>query len=867
MNHVRPNARREKVAEERIARVRKETDLAALVSGANVRLRRDGGDLRGLCPFHDDHSPSLVVFTGGDGEQRFRCYGCEAKGDAIEWVRRLEGLDFVAAVERLEGVLGTTPVATARARAAHALHDTAPSCADAIRARLRRMGGKQVGRWQYLDAEGALVGGCLRFDPPEGRKRKEIRYFWRHGAKWSEQVRRDAPLYGLPEILAADPATPILVVEGEKTADAARRCGFIATTSPYGAGKGDHADWSPLRDRVVLLSPDNDDAGERHVADVSERCRAAGARDVRVVRLADSWPEMPPKGDLADLLDHRGDPDAVRAEVLDLASRAPSTPEPPDRGGRIASSAGDGEPSATTDGGSEPKVERDAAGAAPDQDAPDAAGEQRPGTDEETDLAALPIRFLAYPVHALPEPLRSFAEAGSRQFGVDASFLAMPLLAGAAAAIGSTRILRATDGGAPREYPAILWTAIVAPQGSGKTPTMRAALRPLDERDRELRRSHELALRNHEEQKREADSKVEEWRSKGRKGERPRDPGPPPPPARIVVGDSTIEALAPLLRANPRGLLLKRDELKAWLASFDRYSQRGGGDGAQWCQLWNGDPVSVDRKTSGSVYVPRPCLSIAGGIQPSIFLRSTDGDHRDSGLVSRFLLARPPRGDLRWRDETIPPEIAERVAGVFDRLLALEPAAGAEDGPTPVVVRLDPAGLESLVAHHDAIEHERSLRDEERSGMWSKLLDYLGRISLVVHEVRIAAGDLRVVPGLVDAESVHAAATIVRWHGRELDRIEDAREQATSPDRDRELAELVELIRAAGGSITPGDLRRRSSRHRPPGLAVAALDRLAKDGVAEWRSVPSGPKGGAPSRRLHLLDADDADGVPTRVEL
>ena len=60
--------------------------------------------------------------------------------------------------------------------------------------------------------------------------------------------------------------------------------------------------------------------------------------------------------------------------------------------------------------------------------------------------------------------------------------------------------------------------------------------------------------------------------------------------------DATVEAVAPILEANPRGVLLARDELAGWIRSFDRYAGgKGGGDAAHWLSMHNGEAVVVDR--------------------------------------------------------------------------------------------------------------------------------------------------------------------------------------------------------------------------------------------------------------------------------
>ncbi len=85
-----------------IERVRAATDLMAVV-GEHVALRRSGSRWVGLCPFHTERTPSFSV----NGELGFfYCFGCQAKGDAIDFVRQTRQLDFVGAVESLAARVG-----------------------------------------------------------------------------------------------------------------------------------------------------------------------------------------------------------------------------------------------------------------------------------------------------------------------------------------------------------------------------------------------------------------------------------------------------------------------------------------------------------------------------------------------------------------------------------------------------------------------------------------------------------------------------------------------------------------------------------------------------------------------------------------
>ncbi|MBU0491668.1 MAG: toprim domain-containing protein [Chloroflexi bacterium] len=95
----------------------KEYPLAAVAERQGVALRQRGRTLIGCCPFHDDHTPSLVIWTD---TKRFKCFGCGAGGDVIDFVRRAQQCDFRTAVAWLLGTteLSPAPITPAPPRAA-----------------------------------------------------------------------------------------------------------------------------------------------------------------------------------------------------------------------------------------------------------------------------------------------------------------------------------------------------------------------------------------------------------------------------------------------------------------------------------------------------------------------------------------------------------------------------------------------------------------------------------------------------------------------------------------------------------------------------------------------------------------------------
>jgi putative DNA primase/helicase len=152
--------------------------------------------------------------------------------------------------------------------------------------------------YPYRDEEGNLLFECVRYRNP--KRFAQRRPDGKGGFVWNLQGIRRVP-YLLPELLAADPAEIVLVVEGEKDVDRLRSLQFVATCNPMGAGKWlpEYADHFAGRRVCILL--DNDQAGREHGQQVA-RSLFGVAAEVQVLEL----PGLPEKGDASDWLDRGG---------------------------------------------------------------------------------------------------------------------------------------------------------------------------------------------------------------------------------------------------------------------------------------------------------------------------------------------------------------------------------------------------------------------------------------------------------------------------------------------------------------------------------------------------------------------------------
>src|SRR6056297_3899321 len=85
------------IAEETIQDIRQRVDIVEVV-GSYLPLKRSGANHLGLCPFHQEKTPSFNV---NEPRQIFHCFGCGVGGDVFSFLMRMEGLSFPEAVRRL----------------------------------------------------------------------------------------------------------------------------------------------------------------------------------------------------------------------------------------------------------------------------------------------------------------------------------------------------------------------------------------------------------------------------------------------------------------------------------------------------------------------------------------------------------------------------------------------------------------------------------------------------------------------------------------------------------------------------------------------------------------------------------------------
>jgi hypothetical protein len=454
--------------------------------------------------------------------------------------------------------------------------------------------------------------------------------------------------------------------------------------------------------------------------------------------------------------------------------------------------------------------------------------------------------FTPFPVEVFPEPVREYVLASAAAIGCCPSFVALPLLSCLAAAIGSAKRLKLKSGWLARS---ILWTMTVGESGTAKSPASRAAVRFTQEYEQRMVRQYDAELAEFKRVNAEREAAAKSKRSK----QNFTQPEGEPIAKRVFVSDTTVEALVHVLKDNPRGVLLCRDEMAAWFGGLDRYAKTVGGDEAAYLSMFDGGCVNVDRRTSDPrrLYVPAAFVSICGTIQPGVLSRAISPGRRESGLLARFLLACPPRVSRDWSENEVSEELCRRMQQLFDRLFELAVVHNGAEEPRDSVVEMSPEAKQVFVDFHN----RQSERTEEKRGdlaaAFSKLTETAGRLALIFHCVRNADGGSPPVLQL-SQESMESGVRLAEWLGLETERVYRILSGA-SPNTQR----LVDWIAVHGGRVTVREVQQGCRWLKASGSALRALEDLVATKHGCWEQQSPSEGAGRPTGACFVLKSCD----------
>lgn len=834
----------------------------------------EGAEYVALNPTRDDANPGSFKINLDTGRWGEFALGEEAEGgDVVSLLAYLTKTGQPEAARRLSDMLAGQPAPEDDGMFAPLSEDELGATPDVVRATNGKSDKTPIipvpgdappiqfrypptRAWAYRDAEDRLVGWIARFDSTDaqGNPQKKILPFTfcqlpDGRQEWEAKgIPAPRPLYRLPEILSR-PDAPLLITEGEKTADAGQQLfpGCVATTPMHGAKSPHKTDWSHMAGRKVIIAADQDDAGRAYAERAAKLCRDAGAAEVSrldfpahlVIRngVPTQRDGDTPKGwDLADAIGDGWTPEHVYRGVKDGTIKL--TPfEAPASG--------------------------DAIGA---DDWP-----------EPMDLLGQTIEAPPpFTMEFLPGAFRRFVAERAEQMQCPPDYIAIPLVIAAASLIGKQFRMAPKAKDTTWTERSCLWGGLIGDSGVHKSPAFMAALEPVFEFQRKMMKEHQEAVVQHINDTYEAAAAESAWKDACKKAgkdsqplpERPKEAVKPVEPVEphLTVDDATVESLVSIMGNADRSLLLCSDELASVFYGHDQYKGTGKGNDRQFFLKCHAGATYKKTRSSGkTIIVDDPCLNIVGGTQPDV-VRSFLGKGDRDGMLARFsLLSWPPEPEFEYTDYVADAENSREVKEIMRGLLKLKPAdlfieanrnagEGMDFAPDPLL-RFDEEGQQVFIEWYT--KNRKRRLDKTMSSAWkSHLAKYDGlfaRLCIVHHLIRVVEGTAtsptrvdaetaRQVRGFIDEYLEPHAKRIYRYLGQD-----PAREGA------RRIAEwIIETSNLT--KFTARTIRQKDWSGLTEQDAVnRALDYL--ENVAGWTACQeklSGPRGGRPTTPYHV---------------
>lgn len=465
----------------------------------------------------------------------------------------------------------------------------------------------------------------------------------------------------------------------------------------------------------------------------------------------------------------------------------------------------------------------------------------------------LPVE--AFEPGLLPAGLRDWTVDVAERVGCPVEFTAASSLVAAGSAIGRARGIhpRCYDDG----WTVIpnLWGALVGAPGEKKSPALKEALAPVRELERAAREANAQERAAYDAEfaihKAQRDAFVVKARKRGDRDAltaelRALDDQAPKEPAarRLLINDATVEAVALVLEANPRGVLQSRDELVGWFASFDKPGHEN--DRQFYLEAWEGNgEYSFDRISRRSGYIRGVCLGVLGTIQPGplaeYFRASANGGASHDGLMQRFqLLVYPDAAPNRLGCDRAPNDVARaRYNATFAKL-------GELPDPTSEVpaLRFDHEAQEFMDVWARDLESAIRAAEQEHEALGAHFAKYrsLGpALALISHLCESTSS-------AVSLNAATRAAAICGWLESHARRVYGAALAGPVAAAELLLSRLQKTADLPHPFVARDVYRRGWSGLAHAATVEAALNTLESHGWVQGEDVPSAAQGGRPTR-------------------
>lgn len=346
------------------------------------------------------------------------------------------------------------------------------------------------------------------------------------------------------------------------------------------------------------------------------------------------------------------------------------------------------------------------------------------------------IKAVPFPLTAFHPKIQVIINDLFKAFKLPKDYYGLAILTVCAGVIGNAYNLYYKRG---YTVPAIIYGAIVGTSSIGKTPILKFCINPI----REIEKQYHTDYKN----------KLAAWKKRAKDEE---FTDPPPKRKDLMINDATIEAVNNAMQGNPKGLIFFLDEFVAWIKSLNQY--RKGSDLENWLSIWSNSVVKVNRSSKETLFIPKPCISVVGGLQPSVLDELGSDGKKDNGFVFRILFGYPDTQHKPYETNYSPHETTfadykNLIFGLHDLPNNIQTDDEGNEQIESISLKLSANARKRFVAwNRENTDLINETKNENVKSLYGKLESYCLRISLV----------LELMESVCEVKKVHSNSTLIQ---------------------------------------------------------------------------------------------------------
>jgi hypothetical protein len=373
-----------------------------------------------------------------------------------------------------------------------------------------------------------------------------------------------------------------------------------------------------------------------------------------------------------------------------------------------------------------------------------------------------------FPLDVFTNPMQQIVMNFSNALQVSPEVVACCQLPIIAAAIGNTIRVSPKPGWTE---PLFVWQVIIAPTGYGKTPVINCLVKPIEQMQGVLfKEFHGI------------------------------DVDPLPHRAKtLYISDTTVEALALAFQDNPRGVLIKTDELSGWIMGLDQYKAKGN-DRPHYLELFTCDPWNINR-VSQQMFVPNTGASIIGGIQPKVMKKVFGSESFEDGLLPRFLFFYAEEEPAKFVRQGIREEDFYYWSRLLNYCYNIALPIGEDGFVISKILELDEEALETFEAFYNHYHAVKAFLSELARAFVPKLIGYSLRFAGILHVLQ-HFDEITEVRERIDQGTMDKAIRITKFYAGQITNVVELYQKPVAEDQGKLQKALINLV----GEVKSGRL-------------------------------------------------------------